>query len=261
MTQSPILTDTDGPIATIRLNRPDQHNSLDGEARSQLLTALRSASDDADIRAVIITGTGPVFCAGQDLREAHLAAPGTRVGDVVRDSYNPIVLAIATMPKPVIAAVNGMAAGAGVSIALICDIRVASRSARFTTAFAGIGLSCDNGISWTLPRVVGRAAAIELLMRPRVVDSAEALALGLVHQVIADDRFVGDSHAIAAELAAGPTLALASIKAAVNHASTATLDDALEFEATQMEATGASRDHRAAVSSFLTKTKPHFEGH
>lgn len=259
-TGSVIAIRDQGGTATIRLNRPDHLNSLDANTKSQLLAALQEAGSDPEIRAVVITGTDRAFCAGQDLGEAVSMPAGTQLGDAVRESYNPIVRAIATMPKPVIAAINGSAAGAGLSLALACDIRVAAKSANFTTAFAHIALSCDTGISWTLPRVVGRAKALDLLFRPRVIDSAEALNIGLISQVVADEAFADTVHSIAASLSAGPTLALASIKSAVNHASESTLDDALEFEATQMTLTGATSDHRSAVEAFLAKRKPTFSG-
>lgn len=146
-------------ITRIRLNRPSHLNSLNAETRTELLMALQEASTDPRVRAVVITSTGKGFCAGQDLDEMRDEMVGVELGDVVRAHYNPIVRTIATMPKPVLAAVNGTTAGAGLSLALACDIRIATKSATFTTAFARIGLSCDTGISWTLPRVVGRSAA------------------------------------------------------------------------------------------------------
>ncbi|WP_370185247.1 enoyl-CoA hydratase-related protein [Rhodococcus wratislaviensis] len=249
-----------GGITTIRLNRPDQLNSLDVETKTHLLTDLQAAGADPEVRAVVITGTGAGFCAGQDLGETHAAPGGVHLGDLVRQQYNPIMRTVATMPKPVLAAINGTTAGAGLSLALACDIRIATESAKFTTAFAGIGLSCDTGISWTLPRIIGRAASLDLLLRPRVIDSAEALRLGLVHTVVNDESFTEAVGKAAAELAVGPTLALASIKAAVNLSSTAPLDGALEFEASLMTLTGESRDHRTAVEAFLDKRKPVFEG-
>ncbi|MEU6554287.1 enoyl-CoA hydratase-related protein [Streptomyces sp. NPDC046915] len=178
----------------------------------------------------------------------------------VREHYSPLVRTVLTMPKPVIAAINGAAAGAGMALALACDFRIAATSATFTTAFAGIGLSCDTGISWTLPRVAGRAAALNLLLHPRLLSAAEALDLGLLHQVTADEDLDAKVHRSAAALAAGPTSTFAAIKAAVTFASESTLDAALEYEAAQIARTGASEDYRLGLNAFLAKQKPTFTG-
>ncbi|MFD6392475.1 enoyl-CoA hydratase-related protein [Nocardia sp. NPDC060259] len=249
-------------VTSIRINRPGNANSLDTATRTELGAALQAASTDPGVRAVVITGTGSAFCAGQDLRELQQPAEEERpLGELVRENYNPLVRMIATMPKPVIAAVNGTAAGAGLALALAADLRIATASARFTSAFAGIGLSCDTGMSWTLPRAVGNATALDLLLRPRVVDAKEALALGLVHQVIADEEFAASVSSIAALMSAGPTRAFASIKASVAYAATATFEEALDFEAVQMTHTGVTRDHKNGVKAFLSKQIPDFLGH
>ncbi|PKT73721.1 enoyl-CoA hydratase [Streptomyces populi] len=255
-----VTTSTRGNVRTVRLDRPARMNSLDLNAKSQLLDALRAAADDPDVRAVVLTGTGRAFCVGQDLGEARSAGYGQAMADAVREQYNPLVRTLLTMPKPVVAAVNGVAAGAGMALALACDIRIAASSATFTTAFAGIGLSCDTGISWTLPRVAGRAVALDLLLRPRLLGAAEALGLGLLHQVVADEDFEGTVHRSAAELAAGPTRAFAAMKTAVTFASGPTLDAALECEAAQIALTGATDDYRAGLDAFLAKRAPAFTG-
>ncbi|WP_433755767.1 enoyl-CoA hydratase/isomerase family protein [Nocardia sp. CA-135398] len=259
-TVSVVASSTEGGVSTVRLCRPRSLNSLNLEAKTQLLTALNTAGGDPNVRAVVITGTGKAFCVGQDLNEMQSGEQSVSPGDAVREHYIPIIRAITTMPKPVIAAINGTAAGAGLSLALAADIRIAADSARFTTAFAGIGLACDTGISWTLPRVIGHAAALDLLLRPRLIPAADALRLGLVHQVVNDEDFSDIVRDTAAEFAAGPTVALASIKAAVNRAATSTLDDALEFEATQITLTSASLDHKIGVEALLAKSKPQFTG-
>ncbi|MEU2253602.1 enoyl-CoA hydratase-related protein [Nocardia xishanensis] len=256
-----IETRTEGATTIIRFNRPRQFNSIDTEARSRLRKDLAAAAADPAVRAVVLTGSGRAFCAGQDLREMQEVPKGIVLGDLVREHYNPIVQLLVSMPKPVIAAVNGTAAGAGMALALACDLRIAAESAAFTTAFAGIGLSCDTGISWTLPRIAGRAAALDLLMRPRVIGSAEALRLGLVHQVVADTDFDTTWRSLSDELAAGPTTALAAIKASVNNSSGTTLDAAVEFEANQMTRTHRTRDHKTAVTAFLAKSAPVFAGY
>jgi 2-(1,2-epoxy-1,2-dihydrophenyl)acetyl-CoA isomerase len=162
--------------------------------------------------------------------------------------------------KPVIAAVNGVAAGAGASLAFACDLRVVAESAGFNLAFPGVALSCDTGASWTLPRLVGRAKAIELLYFPSTIPSAKALELGLATSVVPDDQLVGEVATLAAKLAAGPTLSYASMRRSVNFSSSHDLADSLVFEADQMNLTGASEDHRNAVSAFVNKEKPTFHG-
>jgi 2-(1,2-epoxy-1,2-dihydrophenyl)acetyl-CoA isomerase len=259
----PVLYVVDGGVASITFNRPDAMNSLDTATKESLLAALRTAADDIGVRCVVITGTGRAFCVGQDLRE-HIAAittqPSDEVWATVDAHYSPIALGIATMAKPVIAAVNGVAAGAGLSIALACDIRVAADSAGFNTAFTGVALSCDTGSSWTLPRLVGPTKAMDLLLMPRTVGAAEALEIGLVTQVVPAAELAAHVADLATELAAGPTLAFASVKESVAFASMHDLRESLAFESTMMSRTGASADHRMAVQAFVEKQKPEFEG-
>ncbi|MGW3917839.1 enoyl-CoA hydratase-related protein [Streptomyces sp. NPDC005070] len=255
-----VTASTQGDVRTIRLDRPARMNSLDLNAKVRLLDALRTAADDPDVRAVVLTGSGRAFCVGQDLEEARTVGDGQAMADAVREQYNPLVRTLLTMPKPVVAAVNGVAAGAGMALALACDVRIAASSATFTTAFAGIGLSCDTGISWTLPRIAGRTVALDLLLRPRLLGAAEALDLGLLHQVVADEEFEGAVRRSAAELAAGPTRAFAAIKTAVTFASGSALDGALECEAARIAETGASDDYRTGLNAFLAKRKPEFTG-
>jgi 2-(1,2-epoxy-1,2-dihydrophenyl)acetyl-CoA isomerase len=250
-------------VATITLSRPDQMNSLDTATKEALLAAVRRAADDTTVRCVVITGSGRAFCVGQDLRE-HIELITTKpmedVWATVDAHYGPIAATIAEMPKPVIAAVNGVAAGAGLSIAMACDVRVASDAAGFNTAFTGVALSCDTGSSWTLPRLVGPSRAMELFLNPRTVKADEALAIGLVSSVVDADDLADTVSELARKLAAGPTLAYASVKASVAYAATHSLSDALAFESRMMARTGASIDHRNAVESFIAKEKPTFEG-
>jgi 2-(1,2-epoxy-1,2-dihydrophenyl)acetyl-CoA isomerase len=250
-------------IATLTLNRPAAMNSLDTAAKEQLLTAIQRAARDPAVRCVVITGAGRAFCVGQDLHEhaSNLTEkPLQEVWATVDRHYSPIALALATMPKPVVAAVNGAAAGAGMAVALACDWRVAADSASFTTAFTGVGLSCDTGTSWTLPRLVGHGKAMELLLCPRSVSAPEALDIGLVNSVYPDDRLAKEVTDIATRLAAGPTLAFAAVKSAVAFAAAHPLDEALRFEGELMARTGGSEDHRNAVESFVAKQKPTFTG-
>lgn len=255
--------DVEAAVATITLNRPDALNSLDTATKEQLVVAVQRAAADDDARCVVITGTGRAFSVGQDLREHvdNLARlPLAEVWATVDQHYSPLARTIATMPKPVVAAVNGVAAGAGMSIALACDWRVAAEGATFTTAFTGVGLSCDTGSSWTLQRLVGQGKAMELLLWPRSVTAAEALEIGLVNWVFPADRFADETAELAARLAAGPTLAFAAIKEAVAFAAAHSLEESLQFESHLMARTGGSADHRNAVQSFVAKEKPTFTG-
>ncbi len=260
----PVGYDLTAGVATITLQRPEALNSLDTATKESLRAAVDQAAGDEQVRAVLVTGTGRAFCVGQDLRE-HVTAlrdlPIEQVWATVEQHYAPIALAVATMPKPVVAAVNGVAAGAGASLAFACDLRVLADTASFNTAFAGIGLSCDTGASWTLPRLVGHARAVDLLYRPRTVDAAEAERLGLASVVVAPDALLETATALAGELAAGPTLAYAGIRQALAYAASHTLEESLGFEARQMALTGGSQDHRDAVGSFVAKQRPTFHGH
>lgn len=259
----PVRYEQSDHVVTITLDRPEAMNSLDNATKEALLAALARAADDDGVRAVVLTGSGRAFCVGQDLREhaGNLAMmPNDEVWSTVTDHYSPIASTIATMAKPVIAAVNGTAAGAGMSIAMVCDWRFAAASASFSTAFSGVGLSCDTGCSWTLPRLVGRGRAMELLLWPRKVDAEEALAIGLVTWVVPDERLAEEAADAARRLAAGPPLAFAAIKQSVRYAATHSLTESLAFEAEAMARTGGSQDHRDAVGAFLAKERPTFHG-
>jgi 2-(1,2-epoxy-1,2-dihydrophenyl)acetyl-CoA isomerase len=293
--------DLDGAVATITLNRPQARNALTAELKTALLGALRQAASSPQVRAVLITGAGPAFCAGQDLREhADLlgadgqdeatpatgappsgapaartpagsasavapsrdgpAAPATAPLDTVREHYNPLVLTIRSMPKPVIAAVNGVAAGAGAGLAFACDLRIAAQGASFLMAFARVGLAADTGVSWTLPRLAGAGRAAELLMLAEPIRAPQALELGLVNQVVADVDLPAVAAALAARLAAGPTAAYAGIKEQLNYAAGHGLAEALDMEAEVQTALGRTTDHRAATLAFTRKQEPKFLG-
>ena len=256
-------------VGTILLNRPRAHNALTAEMKTALLAALGQAAASPEVRAVLITGAGPAFCAGQDLRE-HAeqltaaeggAAEGGAAMDTVRQHYNPIVLAIRSMPKPVIAAVNGVAAGAGASLALACDLRIAARGASFLMAFARVGLAADTGASWTLQRLVGAGRAAELLLLAEPLAAARALELGLVSQVVDEADLPAAASALAARLAMGPTAAYAGIKAELDYAAGHDLAAALEQEAEVQAALGRTQDHQAATAAFAQKQRPTFQGH
>ena len=266
---SPVRYEVDGAVATITLDRPDAMNACDDALKVALRDAVQRAAADDAVRAVVLTGSGRAFCVGQDLREhverlrgaSSEGGPGVEsVWHTVPEHYNPIATALATMPKPVIAAVNGVAAGAGAAFAFAADIRLVARSAGFNLAFAGIGLSCDSGSSWWLPRLVGQTRAAELLLLPRTVKAEEALAIGLATQLVDDDALAATAAELAARLSAGPTLAYASIRRALAFSATHGLEESLAHEAELMALTGSSEDHAAAVESFVAKQPPTFHG-
>ena len=263
MTADPVLVDVTEGVATITLNRPEAMNSLDVATKVALRDAVESVAADEAARCVVLTGTGRAFCVGQDLKE-HVGILRSDSRDAlfstVDEHYNPIVTALVTMEKPVVAAVNGIAAGAGASLALACDLRLLADTAGFNFAFAGVALSCDTGSSWTLPRLVGRAKALELLYFPSTVDAPEAERLGLATRVVAADQLPEATRQLAASLAAGPTVAYAAIRASVTFSQEHDFAESVAHESRMMTRTGATRDHVAAVEAFLAKEKPVYEG-
>jgi len=252
-----------GAVATIELNRPDAMNAWNREFGEELRTVVERTAADADVRAVVITGAGRAFSAGADLKDTgfNLTPEGhPDVRQALTERYHPIITGIREMPKPVIAAVNGVAAGAGASLAFACDLRIMATSAGFNLAFPGVALSCDTGASWTLQRLVGRAKAIELLYFPSTIAAQDALALGLATRVVPDEELAAEVAALAGKLASGPTLSYASMRQSVNYAASHDFASSLAFEGEKMNLTGASADHRRAVDAFLAKEKPSFEG-
>ena len=259
----PVEYDVRDGVGTITLARPHAMNSLTREVKEALLSAVRSAAADSAVRCVLLTGSGRAFCVGQDLKEhtSDLAAKTpAEVWSTVERHYNPLVTELVAMPKPVVAAVNGVAAGAGASLAFACDLRVLAESASFNLAFAGVGLSCDTGSSWTLPRLIGHAKAIELMLLPRTVRADEAMALGLATRVVPDVDLTATAGEMAQRLAKGPTLAYAAIRRALAFSAGHGLPESLEVEYEGMRRTGGSRDHRDAVTAFLAKQAPVFSG-
>jgi 2-(1,2-epoxy-1,2-dihydrophenyl)acetyl-CoA isomerase len=257
-----VLYDVTEGLATITLNRPDAMNALNDELKAALRDTLRAAAADEAVRAVLLTGNGRAFCVGQDLKE-HVGAPQSGGGSALRtveEHYNPITLAIAGMPKPVVAGVNGVAAGAGAGFAFAADYRLMAESAAFNTSFAGIALTADSGISWTLPRLIGPGRAADLLLFPRSVRSGEALELGMAQRVVPDGELAEQAAAVARELAQGPTAAYAAIKESLAFGAGHSLAETLEKEAELQVRAGASQDHKAAVEAFVKKEKPRFTG-
>jgi 2-(1,2-epoxy-1,2-dihydrophenyl)acetyl-CoA isomerase len=256
-----LLVDRDGAVATLTLNRPDSLNSLDVTLKEALREQLTLLAGDQTVRAVLLTGAGRAFCVGQDLRE-HVATlqagSGPPLGTVVAH-YNPIVEVLAGMPKPVVAAVRGMAAGAGAGLAFLADFRVGGPSTGFLMAFANVGLAADTAVSWTLPRLVGYARASELLLLAEPVRAEEAHRLGLLTTLVdSDEEVLGTARELAGRLAAGPTVAYAQIKREL--AANAGLTQALELEAAAQATCGATADHRDATLAFVNKEKPTFTG-
>ncbi|MCT2591921.1 enoyl-CoA hydratase/isomerase family protein [Streptomyces sp. N2-109] len=257
-----VLYDLTEGLATITLNRPDAMNALDDELKGALRDTLRQAGGDPAVRAVLLAAHGRAFCVGQDLKE-HVGALRERGGSAlttVRDHYNPITLAIAGMPKPVVAAVNGAAAGAGAGFAFAADYRIAADTAAFNTAFAGIALTADSGVSWSLPRLVGPGRAAELLMFPRSVKAPEALELGLVNRVVPGAELAAEAAAVARQLAQGPTAAYSALKESLAFGASHSLAETLEKEAELQLRAGSSADHEIAVEAFVKKEQPRYTG-
>jgi 2-(1,2-epoxy-1,2-dihydrophenyl)acetyl-CoA isomerase len=248
-------------VATVTINRPEARNALTAETKIALLQALRDCTADDSVRAVVLTGTGQAFCSGQDLREhAEMLDSESAPLETVRQHYNPTVETITAMPKPVIAALPGVAAGAGAALAFACDFRIAAQRASLLLAFARVGLGADTGASWTLQRLVGPAKAAELLMLAEPIDAAAALSLGLVTSVVPDDELPAAAAELAARLAAGPTLAYAAIKESLLYGATHRLSESLEKEAELQTRLGQTQDHRAATLAFVAKQTPIYGG-
>jgi len=244
-------------VATITLARPEKMNSLTGPMRRELHTALRAAGREA--RAVILTGEGRGFCAGQDLGDAA-RIEDLNLAETLREEYEPLIRAIIDCPVPVIAAVNGVAAGAGANLALACDIVIAARSASFIEAFARIGLIPDAGGTWLLPRLVGRARAMGMCLTTDPVPAETAADWGMIWEVVEDDALAAEALALAGRLADGPTLAFGLIKRALAASGANGLEAQLALEAELQGEAGASRDFREGVRAFLEKRAPDFEG-
>lgn len=250
-------------VVTLTLNRPDALNSLDTVLKEALRDALADLETDRTCRAVVLTGAGRAFCAGQDLREhvATLESGAKDPLDTVVHHYNPIAQSLAGLSKPVVAAVRGMAAGAGASLALLADFRIGGPSTSFLMAFAKVGLAGDTGVSWSLPRLVGHAKALELLMLAEPVPAAEALRLGLLTRLVDDDEQVlAAAQELAGRLAAGPTVAYGAIKRELSIGGVGTLADALAAEAQAQATCGATADHREATMAFVGKRQAVFQG-
>ncbi|MEM0271423.1 MAG: enoyl-CoA hydratase-related protein [Thermoprotei archaeon] len=255
-------TVTDG-VARVVFNRPNVLNAISDRMAKEFLDALRASASDPGVRVVVVTGSGRGFSAGEDLNELmQLKKSGRKLdmGERLRSKYNPIILQLVSTPKPIIASVNGVAAGAGFSIVLASDLRVASDKASFIPAFSKVGLAPDSGISFFLPRVMGYARSLEALLTGEPIDAHTAERLGLVNSVVAHEDLERVSSELAHRLAEGPGLAHSYAKRAVNYALNHTLEEALEYEASLQSVAGRTEDHSEALNAFVEKRKPIFKG-
>ena len=245
-------------VATITLNRPDKLNSFDRAMALETIEALDQARDDAAVRAILLTGEGRAFCAGQDLAEA--IAPGTKIEDIITVQYNPIIRRLRALPKPVVCAVNGVAAGAGANIAYACDLTLAAESAVFIQSFIQIGLIPDSGGTFTLPRLVGMQRAFgQMILAPKV-SAKEAEAQGMIWKAVPDAELMNEATTLAKKLATMPTKAIALTKDALNRSTFNNLDDQLDVENELQTVAGNSHDYREGVQAFLEKRKPVYRG-
>lgn len=255
-----LLYELDGGVLTITLNRPESYNACNEQLTADLQGALREAERNPAVRAIILTGAGKAFCSGQDLKEAP--EPGTRrsLADSLQRRYNPIIRKLTTMPKPIIAALNGVAAGAGCSIALACDLRIAAEGATLLQAFVNIGLVPDSGSSFFLAQMVGYSRAFEIATLGEKIPAAKALELGLVNRVVPAAELMSETRTIAERYAVGPTRAYGYIKKMLHRAGHTPLDEALDYEVFMQEAAGRTSDYAEGVKSFVEKRKPEFKG-
>jgi 2-(1,2-epoxy-1,2-dihydrophenyl)acetyl-CoA isomerase len=252
-----VETTGDGAVLTITLNRPDRLNAFDAATHKAFAGALKEAADP-DVRAVVVTGAGRGFCVGQDL--AELSEGDRDIGTLLRERWNRHVLGLSGLEKPVLAAVNGAAAGAGLSLACACDLRMAADSAAFVPAFVNVGLVPDTGGSWLVPRLLGYARAFDWMCSGRKIDSAQALAWGLVSEVVAADDVLARTQERAGALAALPTRAIAMTKRLFERAAASRLEEQLELEAQLQVAATRTEDFAEGVAAFLEKREPRFSG-
>jgi 2-(1,2-epoxy-1,2-dihydrophenyl)acetyl-CoA isomerase len=263
MTYECLLYDVKDRIATLTLNRPDRMNALGGTLREDLLDALTKAGADDEVRVIVITGAGRGFCSGGDVKAMSERQQSGDAGST-KDKYAPlrdrIVLALRECPKPVIAAVNGAAAGAGMSLAMACDMRIAASGAKFSQAFVKRGLHPDWGGSWFLPRIVGTAKACELIFTGDAIDAAQAFELGILNAVVAPEALMDETYNLARKIADGPPVAIQLAKRAIYHNEDVDLRAGLEFESFAQNVTKETADYKEGVKAFVEKRAPKFTG-
>ena len=252
-----VSVETEGGIGWIRFNRPEKMNAIGALTRKQLAESIKQAERDDAIRVVVLTGAGRAFSSGADVTEMVQGGAGMRtpedVGNVLRGEYMPMLMRLRTMPKPVIAAMNGPAVGIGASFALACDIRIATPEAYILEAFVNIGLAPDGGVSWLLPRLAGTGVAYEMFFTGKPLSAADAHRLGVINRVVPAERLEEEVRDLANQLVAQPRQALAGAKRAVNHALVSSYEDAMEFESYLQEAQAASSEFAEGVQRFLAR--------
>jgi 2-(1,2-epoxy-1,2-dihydrophenyl)acetyl-CoA isomerase len=252
-----VKVDVEGGVGWIRLNRPEKMNAIGALTRKQLGDAIKQAERDEAVRVVVLTGTGRAFSSGADVTELGSSGAGMRtpedVGNVLRTEYMPMLTRLRTMPKPVIAAMNGPAAGIGASYALACDIRIAVPEAYLLEAFVNIGLAPDGGVSWLLPRLAGTAVAYEMFFTGKPLSAADAHRLGIINRVVPPERLDAEVRELASQLVAQPQQAMAAAKRAVNHALESSYEEALEFESYLQEMQAGSQEFIDGVQAFLAR--------
>jgi len=246
-------------VATVTLDRPDALNALTVPLKEALVEAFRAFASDDAVRAVVLTGAGRAFCAGQDLHE-RLQPDALPLADEIRARYNPLIRAMRALPKPIVAAVNGVAAGAGASLAFACDIRIAAEAASFLLAFGRVGLIPDSGATWLLPRLIGGAKAAELALTTDPLSAADAERLGLVARVVPAAEVVQEARALARRLAAAAPVALALTKEALERSWAASFEEQLELEADLQGRAGSTADHAEGIAAFIERRRPTFRG-
>jgi 2-(1,2-epoxy-1,2-dihydrophenyl)acetyl-CoA isomerase len=255
-----ILTSLSEGIYTIALNRPEVYNAFNEQLTTDLQDAFKEASKNEEIRVVVLTGAGKAFCSGQDLKDAPTGSGKRSLRDSLERRYNPLIRAIRKLPKPVIASVNGVAAGAGASLALACDYRIMAENAKLIEVFVRIGLVPDSGSSWFLVKNCGVAKAFELAATGDDIPAQKAVELSLANQAVPADQLEAETKKVATAFATGPTKAYGYIKRMMDRCASMSLDEALDYEVFMQEAAGRTEDYQNAVAAFREKRKPEYLG-